>query len=181
MEPSFEIMMKMMKYRGFDIKSDIEFSNPMSLFKNTFETKIYWLDKCGISHLKKILTEITDKSQIVFLYIVINSITSYANAAISLLDKRIKIKILYRNKYLINILDNSLVDRHVICTESEKEKVCQEFGVDQKKITEFFPKILLEDPMVEYIGANLKDLVKIYRRDDDGNITSLYYRVVVDQ
>lgn len=164
--------MKMMKYRGYDVPKDIQFLNPITLTNKTRSTRIYWLDKCGISHLKKIHSEISEGIDTI---IILNSITSYAKTVIKLFNE--KIKILYRNRYLINILDNFLVDKHVVCNRKEKDQVFRDFGISENEC----PEIHIDDPMVEYIGGEIGDLIKVYRSDDENNgiVTSLYYRLVV--
>lgn len=169
-EPTFENVLKMMKYRGYKTEG-VKFQNPLFLKDDQETTKIYWMDKCGISNLKKIYSDKnTDR-----IIIVLNSITSYSKSAIKFEDSKIKIEILYKNKLLYNVMENIYTDKHVICSKEETDNVLKEFGATK----EDFPKMLSTDPIGQYIGADVGDLVKIYRTNDDKEITSLYYRVIV--
>ena len=77
-------------------------------------------------------------------------------------------------KEKIEIFQSSLVPKHEILSEKEKEKLLKDFKIQLKDL----PRIKEEDPVVKRIGAKRMDVIRISRRSDISN-EYYYYRVVV--
>lgn len=75
----------------------------------------------------------------------------------------------------INVLGHRLVPRHRILTEDEKRELLERYKITVKDL----PKILITDPMVKAIGANIGDVIEIERISPTAGI-SYYYRYVVE-
>jgi len=74
----------------------------------------------------------------------------------------------------IDIFQSSLVPKHEILDEDEKNKLMEKYGVTIKQL----PKIKLSDPAVKSIGAKKGDIIKIRRKSPTSN-DYLYYRIVI--
>ena len=59
-----------------------------------------------------------------------------------------------------------------ICNKKEQKEYILRYG-DLK----FTPKIMHQDPYIQYIGAKVGDLLRIYREKNDS--TYIYYRYVI--
>lgn len=70
----------------------------------------------------------------------------------------------------IEKLEHSLVPKHTILSEQEKQEVMKKYKI---KTPSQFPRISKSDPIVELIGAKPGNLLKIDRKN------SVYYRMVV--
>ncbi|HDD60135.1 MAG: DNA-directed RNA polymerase subunit H [Thermoplasmata archaeon] len=75
----------------------------------------------------------------------------------------------------INVLGHRLVPRHRILNEEEKQELLKRYRISLKDL----PKILITDPMVKAIGANIGDVIEIERISPTAGI-SHYYRYVVE-
>lgn len=73
-----------------------------------------------------------------------------------------------------NILDHTLVPKHIILSDKEKEEVLKKYRATLKQL----PRILSNDPVAKVIGAKPGDVIKIIRKDPIAG-ESIYYRVVV--
>ncbi|MEK6969544.1 MAG: DNA-directed RNA polymerase subunit RpoH/Rpb5 C-terminal domain-containing protein [Nanoarchaeota archaeon] len=65
-------------------------------------------------------------------------------------------------------------NKHMKCSDSEKEKLCKKFGINTKDL----PKILREDPAIKGLNVKSGDIIKIERKSKTAGIIS-YYREVV--
>lgn len=77
--------------------------------------------------------------------------------------------------FLQSIPDNVLVPKHEICDPKEVELYCNFQRIEKEN----FPKILIDDPMCVWIGAELGDVIKIHRVSENTGI-SIAYRYVVE-
>ncbi|MCD6383751.1 MAG: DNA-directed RNA polymerase subunit H [Thermoplasmata archaeon] len=75
----------------------------------------------------------------------------------------------------INVLGHRLVPRHRILSEDEKKELLARYKITERDL----PKILISDPMVKAIGANIGDVLEIERISPTAGI-SYYYRYVVE-
>lgn len=75
-----------------------------------------------------------------------------------------------RKPVKINVEENLMVPKHEVVSEEEKAELVKLYGP-----LDLFPKILASDPMVERLGANPGDLIRIYREE------GVYYRYVVGE
>lgn len=74
----------------------------------------------------------------------------------------------------INVLKHSLVPKHVILSEEEKQKLLEKFNISSEQL----PKISTSDPVVNFLGAKAGDILKIERKSPTAGET-LYYRLVI--
>ncbi len=75
--------------------------------------------------------------------------------------------------YLYNILEHTLVPKHEICTEEEKQSLINEYKITDKKQ---WPEISRFDPIAQVIGLRPGQLCKI-TRSSTTTITTKYYRL----
>lgn len=77
---------------------------------------------------------------------------------------------------MIEILQHELVPRHEVLSKSEKEELLKRLKTTQ----EYFPKILVSDPVVKKIDAKPGDIIRISRKSQTAG-ESVYYRVVTEE
>ena len=70
-------------------------------------------------------------------------------------------------------INHILQPKHTILKQKEADKILEEFNISHGQL----PKIKIADPSLPE-GANVGDLIKIERKDEEGKITP-YYRVVI--
>ncbi|MHA1683391.1 MAG: DNA-directed RNA polymerase subunit H [Promethearchaeota archaeon] len=75
----------------------------------------------------------------------------------------------------IDILRHDLVPKHIILTKEEVEELLA--GLKIKLVQ--LPRISLDDPVVQMLGAKLNDVIKIIRPSETTVENSVYYRFVV--
>ncbi len=68
-----------------------------------------------------------------------------------------------------NPTESFMVPRHEIISEEEKEELAKKYGS-----LDYFPMILVTDPVAESIGAKKGDVIRIHREE------GYYYRRVID-
>jgi len=73
-----------------------------------------------------------------------------------------------------NIKKHSFVPEHIKLSDKERE----EFLTKQNIIVSQLPMILLNDPAIEQLDADIGDIIKI-KRSSPTNLESIFYRVVV--
>ena len=74
-----------------------------------------------------------------------------------------------------DISQHVLVPKHELLSESEKEKVLKELGIELRQL----PKIKVKDPAIRHLNAKPGDVVKITRKSPvAGEI--IYYRSVIE-
>ncbi len=64
--------------------------------------------------------------------------------------------------------ENFMVPKHEVISEEEKEELVKKYGS-----LDYFPMILVTDPVVERIGAKEGDIIRIHREE------GYYYRRVI--
>ena len=74
----------------------------------------------------------------------------------------------------IDITKHTLVPKHIILNEKEKEELLNKYGISTKHL----PRILESDPVVKAINAKIGDVLKIARKSATAGLTN-YYRIVV--
>jgi len=74
----------------------------------------------------------------------------------------------------IDITKHTLVPKHVLLSENEKDGLLKRYGITLNNL----PRIFSTDPIIENIGAKTGDVIKIIRKSMTAG-ESVYYRVVV--
>jgi|TARA_B100002003_G_scaffold62219_1_gene57486 DNA-directed RNA polymerase subunit H len=72
------------------------------------------------------------------------------------------------------ILKHELVPEHEVLTVEEADSLLNEFNISKGQL----PKILITDPVVKNIKADIGDIIKITRNSQTAG-TAVVYRVVV--
>lgn len=75
---------------------------------------------------------------------------------------------------LKKVLEHELVPKHEVLSKKEAEDVLNTF----KASPDLFPRIKVDDPVVQALGAKKGDLVRITRKSPTAG-TAAYYRLVV--
>ena len=70
-------------------------------------------------------------------------------------------------------INHILQPKHTVLPLKEADKILEEFNISHTQL----PKMKITDPALPE-GANVGDMIKIERKDEDGKITP-YFRVVV--
>ena len=70
--------------------------------------------------------------------------------------------------------EHRLIPAHRILNEEEKKEVMDKYNITERQ----FPKILVNDPVAEEIGAKAGDVVEISRNSPTAG-KLLYYRLVI--
>lgn len=102
----------------------------------------------------------------------INNIEPLENILDSYYEKsKIFVQIFWIDKLQINITQHSLVPKHEIINEMEKNNILKEWN-----ITSFnqLPLILSKDPVAKYLGMKKGDVCKITRSSETAGIYSSY-------
>lgn len=74
----------------------------------------------------------------------------------------------------VDILKHSLVPKHVVIPEKEKEDLLKKYGITLKQL----PRISSSDPIIKLLNAKVGDVVKIARKSSTAE-ESIYYRIVI--
>ena len=75
---------------------------------------------------------------------------------------------------MFELSDHFLVPRHEIISKEQAASLLKQYGLSAEKL----PQILLEDPIMEEIGAKRGDIIKITRKSHTAG-ESIYFRSVV--
>ncbi|WP_338103156.1 DNA-directed RNA polymerase subunit H [Methanolapillus millepedarum] len=73
------------------------------------------------------------------------------------------------------LLDHESVPHHEIIDDDEVAELLLKYSIEKEQL----PKIRVDDPIVNEIGAKLGDVVKITRKSQTAT-EALYYRLVID-
>ena len=73
----------------------------------------------------------------------------------------------------IDVLSHFLVPEMKIIEDSEKKRILKKFGITPEKL----PRMLIGDPAVQSLKANVGDIIAINRTDLTGNYIA--YKIVV--
>ncbi|MBI2005590.1 MAG: DNA-directed RNA polymerase subunit H [Candidatus Aenigmarchaeota archaeon] len=74
----------------------------------------------------------------------------------------------------MDITKNDLVPKHVLLTDNEKRELMNKYKIVLRQL----PRIFVNDPVIQNLGGQIGDIVKIVRESPTIG-ESLYYRVVV--
>ncbi len=73
-----------------------------------------------------------------------------------------------------SLLDHQLIPKHEIMSEDELKSVLKKYSIDKEKL----PKIKIVDPVIQEIGAQTGDVVRISRNSQTAG-EAFYYRLVI--
>ncbi|MBP1909423.1 DNA-directed RNA polymerase subunit H [Methanolobus bombayensis] len=73
-----------------------------------------------------------------------------------------------------SLLDHQLIPKHEIMLEDELKSVLKQFAIEKEQL----PKIKVVDPVIQEIGAQVGDVVKITRNSQTAG-EAFYYRLVI--
>lgn len=69
---------------------------------------------------------------------------------------------------------HTLVPKHEIISESEKEELLKKYGITLRQL----PRIFMNDPAIKHLNPKIGDVVRIRRKSTTAGEVE-YYRVVV--
>ena len=75
----------------------------------------------------------------------------------------------------IDILKHELVPKHIIMSKKEVDELLDNWKINLVQL----PRISIDDPVVQMLGAQLNDIIKIERESETTVQKSYYYRFVV--
>ncbi|WMW25714.1 DNA-directed RNA polymerase subunit H [Methanolobus sediminis] len=73
-----------------------------------------------------------------------------------------------------SLLDHQLIPKHEIMLEDELKSVLKQYAIEKEQL----PKIKVVDPVIQEIGAQVGDVVKITRISQTAS-EAFYYRLVI--
>ncbi|WP_406660994.1 DNA-directed RNA polymerase subunit H [Methanolobus sp. ZRKC3] len=73
-----------------------------------------------------------------------------------------------------NLLDHELIPKHEIMPEDELKSLLNEYKIGKEQL----PKIKVDDPIIQEIGAQVGEVVKISRNSQTAG-EAFYYRLVI--
>ncbi len=73
-----------------------------------------------------------------------------------------------------SLLNHELIPRHEIMSEEELKLVLKRYNIGKEQL----PKIKVGDPVVKEIGAQVGEVVKIFRNSQTAG-EAFYYRLVI--
>nr|WP_321497616.1 DNA-directed RNA polymerase subunit H [uncultured Methanolobus sp.] len=73
-----------------------------------------------------------------------------------------------------SLLDHQLIPKHEIMLEDELKSVLKQYAIEKEQL----PKIKVVDPVIQEIGAQVGDVVKITRISQTAG-EAFYYRLVI--
>lgn len=142
-------------------------------YSGTTPVGVYFLDqeKVGKNSLEGILGEYQRENirNVIFI-----STTRISPACQSLIHSGVEFFL--EEELLFNITKHSLVPKHRILKEEEKEEMLRRMKLKPEQM----PKILKRDPVCRYLGAESGQVVEITRKSRTSG-TTLYYKIVEDK
>ncbi|KAF9761970.1 DNA-directed RNA polymerases I, II, and III subunit RPABC1 [Nosema granulosis] len=128
-------------------------------------------DKIGKSSLETILGDYQREniSRVIFI-----SSAKISPACQSLIHSGIELFL--EEEMLFNITKHSLVPKHRILSQTEKQDILSKMRLKPEQM----PKILKRDPVCRYLGASTGDVIEINRKSRTAG-QSLYYKIVEDK
>jgi len=75
----------------------------------------------------------------------------------------------------INVLEHEMVPKHELLDESEVKAVLQKYAIKKEEM----PKIRVDDPAAQAVGAQVDDVLRITRKSPTAG-TFVSYRLVVE-
>ena len=76
---------------------------------------------------------------------------------------------------IIKPSEHELVPKHILLTDDEMKEVLKRYGITGEQ----FPKIKVNDPAAEEIGAKVGNLIKIIRKSPTAG-EAIAYRLVIE-
>ncbi|SFM92329.1 DNA-directed RNA polymerase subunit H [Methanolobus profundi] len=73
-----------------------------------------------------------------------------------------------------SLLDHQLIPKHEIMPEDELRSVLKQYAIEKEQL----PKIKVVDPIIQEIGAQVGEVVKITRNSQTAD-EAFYYRLVI--
>ncbi|TGC11345.1 DNA-directed RNA polymerase subunit H [Methanolobus halotolerans] len=73
-----------------------------------------------------------------------------------------------------SLLDHELIPKHEIMSEEELKAVLKIYNIGKEQL----PKVKVEDPVVQEIGAQVGEVVRITRKSQTAG-EAFYYRLVI--
>lgn len=73
-----------------------------------------------------------------------------------------------------SLLDHQLIPKHEIMSEDELKSVLKQYAIEKEQL----PKIKAVDPVIQEIGAQVGEVVKITRISQTAG-EAFYYRLVI--
>ena len=184
---SRQILCNLMEERGKDTSSyqgesiqDVENMVNNDDVKMEFDNVlvVYYLGK-GIreTHIRNFIeeTELTPDKELIVVLVTNPNDTIRKFQEYIFHTNNLFINIIHIHNLQFNILEHSLVPKHIILTESEKEDVCEKYSITDDNQ---FPEISRFDPVAEAIGLRPNTLCKIIRNSKTA-IQSEYFRMCI--
>jgi len=147
-----------------DETSDL-YNNDKVFYVKIINQKVSSISKGSI--IGEFLNQYKSKPKIV----VVNNITTKAKDQ---LHEFPHTELFLEKELMMNIIDHIAVPPHILLTQEEADKVCEEYDVKKQKL----PKIFDSDPIARYYNAKPDDIFKIIRPSETTG-QSVYYRRVV--
>ncbi len=76
----------------------------------------------------------------------------------------------------VDILRHELVPKHLIMSKEEVDALLDTYKIKLVQL----PRISVDDPVVQMIGAKVNDVIRIERKSETSVQKSTYYRFVVN-
>ena len=73
-----------------------------------------------------------------------------------------------------SLLDHELIPKHEIMSEDELKSVLNEYNIGKEQL----PKIKVDDPVIQEVGAQIGEVVRITRNSQTAG-EAFYYRLVI--
>jgi len=73
-----------------------------------------------------------------------------------------------------SLLDHQLIPKHEVMSENELKSVLNHYAIEKEQL----PKIKVVDPVIQEIGAQVGEVVKITRNSQTAG-EAFYYRLVI--
>lgn len=94
------------------------------------------------------------------------------NAKTLLIQEKFRVEFIKEENLMFCLMEHDLVPQHILITEKEKEELLKKYKVKPSQL----PRILLSDPVSEYLGLKKGDVVKIIRKSETAG-TYVTYRI----
>jgi DNA-directed RNA polymerase subunit H (RpoH/RPB5) len=139
---------------------------------------VYYLGK-GIrdSHIRNFIeeTELTPEQEMIVVLVTNPNDTIRKFQEYIYHTENLFVNVMYIRNLQFNILEHSLVPKHIILSEEEKKKVCEQYSITNYNQ---FPEISRFDPVSEAIGLQPDTLCRIIRNSKTA-IQSEYFRMCI--
>lgn len=184
---SRQILSRLMEARGKDTTSyqgesiqDVENMVYNDDVKMEFDNVrvVYYLGK-GIrdSHVRNFIeeTELTPEQELIVVIVTNPNDTIRKFQEYIYHSEKMFVNVMYIHNLQFNILEHSLVPKHIILNEDEKKAVYEQYSITNDNQ---FPEISRFDPVAEAIGLRPNTLCKIIRNSKTA-IQSEYFRMCI--